>query len=69
MNMSIYTWSRIAVAGLLIAMIGIGRTGEDARPLALGLAVIVAALGWGILGLQKQVNTLKDELEKTQAEK
>ena len=69
MNMSIYRWSKIAAAGLLIAMIGIGRTGEDATPLAIGLAIIVVALGWGILGLQKQVDTLKDELEKAHAEK
>ncbi len=53
MNMTIFKWSRIAVAGLLIAMIGIGRTGESAIPLAIGLAVSVVALGWGILGLHE----------------
>ena len=69
MNMSIFTWSRMAVAGLLISMIGIGRTGEHAIPLAIGLAVSVVALGYGILGLQKQVKALRDELESVQAEK
>ena len=68
MNMSIFTWSRIAVLGLFIAVIGIGRTGEHAIPLAIGLAVSVVALGWGILGLQKQVDALRKDLESTQAE-
>ena len=69
MNMSMFTWSRIAVAGLLIAMVGIGRTGERAIPLAIGLAVSIVALGWGILSLQKQVDALRNELDSTQAEK
>ena len=43
-------------------MIGIGRTGERAIPLAIGLAISVVALGYGILGLQKQVNALSKEL-------
>jgi len=69
MNMNIFTWSRIVVAGLLVAMIGIGRTGERAIPLAIGLAVSVVALGYGILGLQKQVNALKNELYGIRAER
>ena len=74
MNMNIFTWSRIAVTGLLVAMIGIGRTGEHAIPLAIGLGVCVVALGYGILGLQKQVDALREELvsireEKTETDK
>ena len=69
MNMNIFTWSRIAVAGLLISMVGIGRTGERAIPLAIGLGVCVVALGYGILGLQRQVNALQEELESIRAEK
>jgi hypothetical protein len=50
-------------------MIGIGRTGERAVPLAIGLAVSVVALGYGILGLQKQVNALKKEIDSIRAGK
>jgi hypothetical protein len=53
MNMAIFACSSIAVAGFLIAMIGIGRTEEHAIPLAIGLVVSVVGLGWGIPGLHE----------------
>jgi len=53
------TVSMIAVAGALIAVIGIGHLGEGARPLAWGFAVCVAVLVHGMRSLQKQIDELR----------
>jgi len=51
----------IAVAGMLIAVIGMGHFGEGARPLAWGFAVCIAALVHWVNALQKQVDALKSD--------
>jgi hypothetical protein len=49
----------IAVAGMLIAVIGMGHLGESAQPLAWGFAVCIAVLVHWVNSLQKQVDALK----------
>lgn len=49
----------IAVAGVLIAVIGIGHFGPSARPLAWGLAICVGVLVHWVNSLQKQVDALR----------
>ena len=49
----------LAVCGLLIAIIGVGNFGEDARPLAWGLAIVIGVLTTGMRSLQKQIDELK----------
>lgn len=58
------TISMLVVAGLLIAVIGIGQVGEDARPLAWGLALCIAVLLHGMRSLQIQIDQLKAAQEK-----
>jgi hypothetical protein len=53
------TLSMIAVAGLLIAVIGVAHVDGDARPLAWGLSICIAALLHGMRSLQKQIDELK----------
>ena len=52
----------IAVAGMLIAVIGIGHLGEDARALAWGLAISVGVLVHWVNALQKQIEEIRTEL-------
>ena len=49
----------IALAGMLIAVIGMGHLGENARPLAWGLAVCIGVLVHWVNSLQKQIDELK----------
>lgn len=49
----------IAVAGMLIAVIGIGHLGENARPLAWGLFLCIGVLVHWVNSLQKQIDELK----------
>ena len=51
----------IAIAGVFIAVLGIGHFGEDARPLAWGLAVCIGVLVHWVNSLQKQINALKSD--------
>ena len=51
----------IVVAGMLIAVIGMGHLGEDARPLAWGFAVAIGVLVHWVNSLQKQINDLKSD--------
>ena len=60
------TITMLTVAGLLIAVIGIGQVGGDARPLAWGLAICIAVLVHGMRTLQTQIDDLK-AASKTQA--
>ena len=53
------TLGMIVVAGMFIAVIGIGHLGEGARPLAWGLAVSIGVLVHWVNSLQKQINELK----------
>ena len=53
------TLGMIVVAGMLIAVIGMGHLGEGARPLAWGLAVSIGVLVHWVNSLQKQINELK----------
>ena len=53
----------IAVAGMLIAVIGMGHLGENARPLAWGFAVCISVVVHWVNSLQKQVNALKTDHE------
>jgi hypothetical protein len=53
----------IAIAGMLIAVLGIGHFGENARPLAWGFAVCIGILVHWVNSLQKQVNALKPDEE------
>jgi hypothetical protein len=49
----------LAVCGLLIALIGVGNFGKDARPLAWGLAIVIGVLTAGMRSLQKQIDELR----------
>jgi len=49
----------IAVAGMLISVIGMGHLGENARPLAWGLALAIGVLVHWVNSLQKQIDELK----------
>lgn len=49
----------LAVAGMLIGVIGLGHLGDSARPFAWGFAVSVAVLVHWINSLQKQLDALK----------
>ncbi len=53
------TIQMLGVCGLLIAIIGAGNFGEDARPLAWGLAIVIGVLTFGMRSLQKQIDELK----------
>ena len=53
------TIGMLAVFGLLIAVVGAGNFGEDARPLAWGLAIVIGVLTTGMRSLQKQIDELK----------
>ena len=53
----------IVVAGMLIAVIGIGHLGEGARPLAWGLAVSIGVLAHWVNALQNEINELKSDRE------
>ena len=59
------TISTIAIAGLLIAVIGVGHVGGDARPLAWGLAICIAVLVHGMRSLQGQIDELKFALDES----
>ena len=56
---SILGW--IVVAGMFIAVIGIGHLGEGGRPLAWGLAVSIGVLAHWVNALQNQINELKSD--------
>ena len=59
----------IVVAGMFIAVIGMGHLGENARPLAWGFAVSIGVLVHWINSLQKQVDELKsDQKQKEKSE-
>jgi hypothetical protein len=58
----------LAVFGMLIAIIGAGQFGEDARPLAWGFAIVVGVLTTGMRSLQKQIDELKSSSEGPQPE-
>ena len=51
----------IVVAGMFIAVIGIGHLGEGARPLAWGFAVSIGVLAHWVNALQNQINELKSD--------
>lgn len=53
----------IAVAGMLIAVIGMGHLGDDARPLAWGFAICIGVLVHQVNVLQKQIDELKSSLQ------
>ena len=53
----------IAVAGMLIAVIGMGHLGDGARPLAWGMAICIGVLVHWVNSLQKQVDALTSEQE------
>ena len=54
----------IVVAGMLIAAIGMGHLGENARPLAWGFAIAIGVLVHWVKGLQKQLDALKSQQER-----
>ncbi len=62
------TVSMLVVAGLLIAVIGVGQVGADARPLAWGLAICIAVLVNWMRALQKQIDELKSASRTPMAE-
>ena len=51
----------IAVLGMLIAVIGMGHLGENARPLAWGLALCIGVLVHWVNSVQKEVDALTSE--------
>jgi len=57
----------MVVAGMLIAVVGMGHLGENARPLAWGLAVAIGVLVHWVNSLQNQINELK-RLQKSEEE-
>lgn len=56
----------IAVFGMFIAVIGMGHLGENARPLAWGLALSIAVIVHWVNSLQKQMDQLKSTLNQSQ---
>jgi len=54
----------IVVAGMLIAVIGMGHLGENARPLAWGFAIAIGVLVHWVNDLQTQLDALKAEQQR-----
>ena len=62
------TLGMIAILGMFIAVIGMAHLGDNARPLAWGLALCIGVLVHWVNSLQKQVDQLKSTSGNSAAE-